>query len=58
MKALGGDLTTLTSIHASQTLETGVAPVGTVNLDLTITAPSSTVYGGVEQTITVTITAS
>ena len=58
MKALGGDLTTLTSIDTSQTLETDVAPAGTVDLDLEVTVPSSTAYGGVEQTITVTITAS
>ena len=59
MEAQGGDLTSLTSIHASQVLETDLAPssVGDVGFDLTITVPSSTVYGGVEQTIPVRVTA-
>lgn len=60
MEALGGDLTTLTSIHTSQTLGTGLAPAsaGTVTFDLRVTVPTSTAYGGVEQTIPVQITAS
>jgi len=58
MEAQGGDLASLTSIHASQTLKTGVAPAGTVSFDLKLTAPTSTDHGGVEQTIPVTVTAS
>lgn len=58
MEALGGDLTSLTSVHTSQVLETDVAPAGTVDLDLKVTVPTATDHGGVAQTIPVQITAS
>jgi hypothetical protein len=58
MEAVGGDLATLTSIHTSQTLETGLAPTDTVTFDLKLTVPTSTAHGGVEQNIRVEITAS
>ena len=58
MEAQGGDLTSLTSIDTSQTLDTGIAPAGTVSFSLKLTVPTSTDFGGVQQTIPVTVTAS
>jgi hypothetical protein len=53
MEALGGDLTTLTSIHTLQTLETGLVPTGTVDFTLTFTPPTSSTVGTDSMTVTV-----
>jgi len=60
MKAKGGDFgTTWTSIHNSQTLETGVVKTtGTVSFDLQFKAPTDTTHVDTQHTITVTVTAS